>query len=145
MNVEQLYRKYELRLRRKVRARFPSCPIEVVEDACQHAWLEAWRRRRPVNFSWLYLVACFEALDLLGEKTVPLFLTEDGRDMDDTIAARELLRTVASLGPNQRMAVSDRLAGFSYHECMERRGKTYTWVNRHVREGRAAVRERLAA
>jgi DNA-directed RNA polymerase specialized sigma24 family protein len=35
-----------------------------------------------------------------------------------------------------------QLAGYSYKEIAERLGKTYTWVNRHLTEGRAELRGR---
>jgi DNA-directed RNA polymerase specialized sigma24 family protein len=37
-----------------------------------------------------------------------------------------------------------QLAGYSYKEIAERLGKTYTWVNRHLTEGRAELRRRRA-
>jgi hypothetical protein len=44
------------------------------------------------------------------------------------------------LKPDQRMALLLAAAGYSYREIGQRRGWTYTKVNRCVNEGRAALR-----
>ena len=63
-------------------------------------------------------------------------------DTELAVDARELLRALASLRWHQRAVLTLRLAGYSYKEIAERLGKTYTWVNRHLTEGRAELRRR---
>jgi len=49
------------------------------------------------------------------------------------------------LTPDQRTALILLAAGFSYREIADRRGWTYTKVNRSIAEGRAALRANGAA
>jgi hypothetical protein len=55
-----------------------------------------------------------------------------------------LLRSLTTLKPQQRAALSLPLAGYSYREIMERLGVTYTWINRRVTEVRQALRRAAA-
>ena len=55
--------------------------------------------------------------------------------------AREALAALAQLKPAQRTVIALKVAGYKYKEIQELcGGKTYTWVNRHITEGRAALR-----
>ena len=65
-------------------------------------------------------------------------------DTELAVEARELLRGLAGLRWHQRTVLTLQLAGYSYTEIAERLGKTYTWVNRHLTEGRAELRHRQA-
>jgi DNA-directed RNA polymerase specialized sigma24 family protein len=47
---------------------------------------------------------------------------------------------LASLKQRQRKTLALKVAGYSYREIQALRGVTYTNVNRHVSEGRAAAR-----
>jgi DNA-directed RNA polymerase specialized sigma24 family protein len=64
-------------------------------------------------------------------------------DTELAVEARTLLRALAGLRWHQRTVLTLQLAGYSYKEIAERLGKTYTWVNRHLTEGRAELRRRL--
>ena len=59
--------------------------------------------------------------------------------LDDRLEARELLARLDALNPGQRIALTCRLLGLSYEEAMQATGRTYTWVNRHITEGRRAL------
>ena len=62
------------------------------------------------------------------------------------MAMRELLEALAGLRPGQRRTLALKVAGFSYKEIQRLcGGKTYTWVNRHITEGRAALRAHVQA
>ncbi len=62
---------------------------------------------------------------------------------EELVCKREDARTrLGRLKPDQRMALILQAAGFSYREIGERRGWSYTKVNRCVNEGRAALRAR---
>jgi Sigma-70, region 4 len=65
-------------------------------------------------------------------------------DTELAVEARELLRALAGLRWHQRTVVTLQLAGYSYKEIAQRLGRTYTWVNRHLTEGRAELRRRQA-
>jgi DNA-directed RNA polymerase specialized sigma24 family protein len=58
--------------------------------------------------------------------------------------AREL-RSIAGLGRHRRTALTLRAVGYSYKEIQKLLGVTYTWGNRHVTEGRQALRQDDAA
>src|SRR4051794_41980403 len=59
--------------------------------------------------------------------------------LHDQLEARELVRRVNQLRPQQRVALTCRMLGLSYEEAMQATGHTYTWVNRHITEGRRAL------
>ena len=44
------------------------------------------------------------------------------------------------LTDNQRAALTLWSQGYRYMEIAEELGKTYTWANRHIKEGLAALR-----
>ena len=136
---------------------------ELAEDACAFAWLQLLRcqpdRERVVG--WLRVVARNEGLRLLRISRREPFLEDrphprhdaaSGEPLDwqellpapvDTelaVEARELLRSLAGLRWHQRTVLTMQLAGYSYKEIAERLGRTYTWVNRHLTEGRAELR-----
>lgn len=155
LDVETLYRECSDDLYRALRRRFDrSVPDALVEDACQAAWMIAWTHRDRISdespMGWLVTVARHELLALLragrhefatGEEAIAV----DRRcDLELALDAREALETLATLSTNQRRALSLKAAGYSYGELAELTGKTYTWVNRHLSEGRARLRE-LAA
>ena len=57
------------------------------------------------------------------------------------IELRQCSRRSPALKPAQRTTLALKAAGFKYKEIQELcGGKTYTWVNRHITEGRAALR-----
>jgi DNA-directed RNA polymerase specialized sigma24 family protein len=53
-------------------------------------------------------------------------------------------RALASL-PAKALPLLAVASGWSYDDLGERLGRTYSWVNRGVSEGRALARRRLAA
>jgi DNA-directed RNA polymerase specialized sigma24 family protein len=155
VDVEALFREHDQYLHRVLRRRFDaSVPTAVIEDACASAWAIAWAHRDRVldenPVGWLVTVAWRETLALLRKRrveassAVPLTFARDG-DPEAALEPREGLELVAQLGPNQRLAVGLQAGGFGYQEIAELTGKTYTWTNRHVSEGRARLRALAAA
>jgi DNA-directed RNA polymerase specialized sigma24 family protein len=67
----------------------------------------------------------------------PVWIAED-RDEDQRRAA-----LVSQLPAHQRLVLNLQAQGYSYQQICLATGKTYTWVNRHLHEGRARLR-RLA-
>jgi RNA polymerase sigma factor (sigma-70 family) len=155
VDVEALFREHDQYLKRVLRRRFDaSVPTAVIEDACASAWAIAWAHRERVRdenpVAWLVTVAWREALAQLRKRR-PETSTEsleaftgDG-DPEAAFEARERLELMRRLGPNQRLAVGLRAGGFSYDEIAELTGKTYTWTNRHVSEGRVRLRQLAAS
>lgn len=158
----ELYRRHHrallARTRRAVRA-----PEALIEDACQFAWLALCRHQpeRDNVLAWLGVVARHEALRLVGQwkRLTPassVSITDERgnrqefdpdltpapeRDPLDALDARATFDALAALKPAQRSALALKAFGFSYREIQRLCGdRTYTWVNRHITEGRAALR-----
>src|SRR5207248_11465148 len=95
---------------------------------------------------WLVTVAWHEALALLRKGRRERSSTEAGENVDDrfdlelALAAREALALLQALTANQRRALALQAAGYSYAELAAIAGKSLTWANRHVTEGRARLR-----
>jgi RNA polymerase sigma factor (sigma-70 family) len=158
VRIDALFRDYASQLERAILRRL-SCDRELARDACAHAWLQLGRRPagEPSQVhGWLFVVALHEGYRLLGRERRKLLESQpqpDGRQpvpLAERLAeprttelrheAREALRVLASLKPRQRETLALKAAGYSYREIQAIRGVTYTNVNRHVTEGRAAAR-----
>ena len=159
----ELYRRHARDLLARTR-RAVKAPEALIEDACQLAWTQFLRYQpepRENVVAWLTVVARHEAYRLVREYKSALpassitAIDEDGKttgfdpdlavgpDRDPLLEhdAREALAALAKLKPAQRAALALKVAGFRYKEIQSLcGGKTYTWVNRHITEGRAALR-----
>ena len=125
---------------------------DVAEEACAVAWLQLLRyqpERGPRLFGWLLTVARHEAYRLLRlEQREPSLEQLDrrpdhvgGRDPFEQLALAEQLALIAQLPARQRLALGLFARGYSYREICAATGQSYTWVNRHISEGRARVRK----
>ncbi len=76
--------------------------------------------------------------DVIAEKTAERSQSGPEERVVDLEEARRRLR---ALKANQRAAIGLQAAGLTYREIGERRGWTYTKVNRSITEGRAVLRE----
>ena len=153
------------RLLLRVTARRFGGSQELAEDACAFAWLQLlqYQPDREAVVGWLRVVARNEGLRLLRtsrrepsleDRPHPRHDVASGEPLDwqellaapaDTelaVEAREVLRALAGLRWHQRTVLTMQLAGYSYKEIALRLGRTYTWVNRHLTEGRAELRRR---
>jgi RNA polymerase sigma factor (sigma-70 family) len=160
----ELFRLHYTRLVRQVKSR-DGVPEAVAEDCASFAFLQLCRtqpHRCEQTPGWLRTVARYEAYawhrltrrfpsldegplrtDGEGGERVPA--SERVRapvDVDLAVDAREALRSLTGLGERRRAALTLQVAGFSYKEIQQLLGVSYTWVNRHITEGRAALRER---
>lgn len=152
---DELYRLHHDELHRAV-ARAVNAPRELIEDACQAAWL-ALLRNQPERCSivgWLRTVAIHEAyrlsardrrdarLERLGPETGDWQdITTDPRSVDDALEAHEALRILASLPARQREDLTLLVAGYSYEEIRHLTGgRTFSNVNKHLAKARARVR-----
>lgn len=122
---------------------------EEAEDACQFAWLQLLRYQpddRVRVAGWVYVVARRELLRTRRrhKATLDLELVERAPaaagDQLDALEARDLLELLPRLRAAQRLVLWLQLEGYSYREISALTGKTHTWVNRHISEGRAALR-----
>ena len=149
--VDRVFRDHHAELLRAVAARI-TAPWQVIEDACQTAWVQLMRYEPDLSRpgGWLFTVAAREAIRLRERDGRELSLDrhcEEHADpparsgLDDAVRAREALAALASLPPRQRDDLSASVAGFSYREIAERRGATYTNVNKQLARARAGVRD----
>ena len=136
--AERLLRLIERRLR---------VSRDIAEEACAFAWLQFVRLqpKREQVVGWLYTVAKHEAFALLrrrsGETPADeLPPTGTSGDLIDLVEARDTLRLIGRLKPQQRLVLRLRIEGHSYTAICELTGQSYTWVNRHLTEGRRALR-----
>jgi RNA polymerase sigma factor (sigma-70 family) len=151
---DDLYRRHQRDLQRAV-AHAVNAPRELIEDACQNAWIIMLRAQpdRISLFGWLYVVAIREAYRLCErerrhvhlETVVPTgswdAVIADAVSIDDILEAREALEVLASLPDRQRADLTLLVAGCSYAEIAEMTGgRTYTNVNKHLAKARARVR-----
>lgn len=144
--MEGLYRRFAATLTRKIRGRFPTAPVEVIEDACAHAWAELAKhpdvQTDPRVEGWLVVAAWHHAIRDYP-RAAPII---DGYDatsdqsVEDIVEAREALRAIARLRPRRRRVFERHVAGLSHAEIQEELGCSFTAVNRHVTESRAELR-----
>jgi DNA-directed RNA polymerase specialized sigma24 family protein len=160
---EELFQEHRERLVRLVRAD-TRAPRPVCEDAVSHAFEQLCLTQpgRERIAGWLRVVARNEAWRLLRKQArEPLAadaLKGEGPGgsrfsiaIDEVEAspvttelvleAHEALRTLARLKGRQRATLALKVAGYSYREIQALRRVTYTNVNRHMTEGRAAARK----
>jgi DNA-directed RNA polymerase specialized sigma24 family protein len=162
--VEEVFNDWNRRILSSLRRRFPAVPVATLEDGAAFAW-ERLATKPPAGdenvLGWLIVVARHEVLKLLRRWDEPVDPTPDykrerkidldwrraelatANALDDELEAREVVRRVNELRPQQRIALTCRLLGLSYKEAQQATGHTYTWVNRHIVEGRRALVEEL--
>jgi RNA polymerase sigma factor (sigma-70 family) len=120
---------------------------EMAEDAVAYAWMQLVRKHpehdNPVG--WLYTVAKHEAFALI--RTAARYQPAEQVEPDERapappriVEARRKLALLDRLKPQQCLVLRLRMAGLSYREICQCTGRTHTWVNRHVTEGRQALR-----
>lgn len=162
--IDALYRRLARPLARMLQRR-TGAPPEIVDDACAFAWAQLVAvppdQVDERIGGWLYVVASRECWRLLGKQDASPF--DDAGEDDERgpeiervpspedveargIAAVESDRiraALATLKPAQRLVLLMRARGYSYDQIAESTGKTYTWVNRHLAEGKAALKRAL--
>jgi DNA-directed RNA polymerase specialized sigma24 family protein len=145
--VEAVFDDWNDAILRSLRRRFGGTPLATLEDGAAFAWEQFAKQPPPDDYAlgWLRLVARNEVLRLLRRWEQPIEGPPPDSDVRDTfdvdLEARELLRHIGTLRPGQRTALTCRLLGLTYKEAERATGHTYTWVNRHVVEGRRALEE----
>jgi RNA polymerase sigma factor (sigma-70 family) len=157
----ELFRRHFDRLVRLTQ-RDTGVPEAVAEDCAAFAFLQLCRHqpKRDRIGGWLRAVARHEAFAWhrgrrrlrpaaeVGDPgpSTPVVERVPARlDVELAHEALELLRSIAALGTHRRTALTLRAAGYSYRDIEQLLGVSYTWVNRHVTEGRQALRRADAA
>lgn len=125
---------------------------DLVDDACAFAWMraaECWPVG-PNAIGWLILTARRHAWRMQANRrgrdvaeVVPS-VEPVARDLAEEVEQRAALAALADLSRNQRLALTGRAIGLSYAEIAAATGHQWTWANRHVTKGRAALRAALA-
>jgi RNA polymerase sigma factor (sigma-70 family) len=152
---DALYRRHHHTLQRAVASAVRASP-ELIEDACQMAWMTLLRTQpeRTAIFAWLRRVAIHESYRLstlerrtthfdhsTDEAAVALGLIADPEALDSTCEAREALRALSALPERQRRDLTLHVAGYTYNEiALLTGGRTYTNVDKTIGKARARVR-----
>jgi DNA-directed RNA polymerase specialized sigma24 family protein len=127
-------------------------PRDLAEDSAQEALLIL--HKKPRSFAsaehrrnWLMVVARHEALRELArrDREVPRAEAAVVVHDPDLALVMDARRALASLPADKALPLLAVASGWSYDELSERLGRTYSWVNRGVSEGRALARRQLAA
>jgi RNA polymerase sigma factor (sigma-70 family) len=143
---DALFRLHHQRLVARIQRRL-GISREMAEDAVAFAWMQLVRtepeHENPVG--WLYTVAKHEAFALIraAARDQPVEEVQPDHSAPPPAHILESRRTLAlidQLKPQQRTVLRLRMAGLSYKEISQHTGHTYTWVNRHLTEGRQALR-----
>ena len=161
-NVSAFYAREADRLLAAVRKRTRAGTEQVVEDACQHAWL-ALVRRQDISLDargarWLITVATHEAWRLARPRDTPVGSFR-GQDVDNgelpepeslesdvqerALELAEYAERVAHLStlrPLERRDLLLKAAGFSYDEIAAMTESTASQVNHHLARGRRRLR-----
>ena len=97
--------------------------------------------------AWLAVVAWHEALRELRrrDREVPQAEAPAIAHDADLALVIDARRALTGLPRNRVVPLLAIASGWSYAELCERLGRTHSWVNRGVSEGRALARRQLAA
>jgi DNA-directed RNA polymerase specialized sigma24 family protein len=153
-DVDELYRRQSHKLHRSV-AGAVRAPNELIEDACQTAWMIMLRAQPRCHsaFGWLRAVAIHEAYRLIATESHlktgacarsqtedVLLQLPDQPSLEDILDARDTLRLLAALPERQRTDLALKVAGYSYKEIQTRTpGRTWTNVNHSLVKARARI------
>jgi RNA polymerase sigma factor (sigma-70 family) len=142
--VEQQFAESFDYLARRLARRF-GCSLDDAEDAVQVAFMRLIEYRPEGNVGgWLFTVAKHELFrrlrDLKREQPEADAQNETTSDLD-RLEATQVLALLGELKPQQQRCLTLQALGFSYDEIRDLTGQTYAWVNRHLTEGRRALRE----
>lgn len=160
---EQLFREYNTKLVRLLAHGQRGSCLMLAEDAASFAWMTLWTRREADDVDletvrgWLFTTAKHKLWRMLDKREVnaepgTLFavLTAPEHDPLDRLEAHEQLGHLADLKYAQQRALVLQAQGYSYHEIGAMFGHptpvgvvNNTWANRHIREGRDALRKAI--
>ena len=153
---EQLFERYQARLRRRVAFEINTSP-EIVDDACAYAWMRliACQPRRETVYGWLVTVARNEALQLdqaarvRSSRQRSLDIAEHTADVADpthdgfelAMDLQDLRARLLELSPRERETVLLHAAGWRYAQLAERLGISQSRVSHLFTRGVQRMRE----
>jgi DNA-directed RNA polymerase specialized sigma24 family protein len=147
--VERVYASCQARLHRAVGTAIRDVGAELVEDACQDAWLAAilsqdriWGTEDEQLYAYVKRSAIRRGWKLAADRrrTVELTVEQpDVRDVHELVLARDRL-SLAGASERQRRMLWLLGAGFSHAEIAQVIGATMRTVERQIRRGRSALR-----
>lgn len=127
-------------------------PRDIAEDSAQEALLILHKKPRSFESAehrrnWLLVVGRHQGLRELRRRAREVPRAEAAVVVHDpdlalTIDVRQAL---ARLPANKALPLLAVASGWSYDELGQRLGRTFSWINRGVSEGRALARRRLDA
>ena len=127
-------------------------PQDIAEDSAQEALLILHKKPRAFESAehrrnWLLVVGRHHALRELRRRTREIPRAEAAVVVHDPDLALiiDVRQAMASLPANKALPLLAVASGWSYDELSERLGRTFSWINRGVSEGRALARRRLDA
>lgn len=143
--VEQQFAESFDRLASQLARRF-RCSLDDAEDAMQIAFMRLVERQPEGNIAgWLFTVAKHELFIRLRElrREQPEAEAENLATVDlrEHLDIADLVALLGALKPQQRRCLVLQAFGYSYAEIGEETGQSFTWVNRHLTEGRRALRD----
>lgn len=150
----ELFQLHNRKLVNVIRRRF-RLSEEEARDVVQFAWLKFLEKQpaRTNVFGWLYTTAKHEVYARsrrAKRERAAEQVSEQSHDLDlpaqlDRAEVGRLLRTLmrTRLTENQRAALTLWAQGYRYKEVAHVLGKTFTWANRHITEGIAALRRAM--
>lgn len=146
--IERLYRTHQARLRRAVRGAVRGVGAELVEDACQDAWLTVLRNQDRIRvgedrqlYGYVVTTAIRRGRKLAahGRRIAALELERpDPLDVYERIVALDRLR-LAGASERQRRMLWLLGLGFSHAEIAVATGSTPRIVDRQLQRGRRAL------
>lgn len=132
----------------------------VLEDACQHAWLQLVRRHDVTldrhGFWWLHRVAVHQVFAITSREAcehpmdpldlgAPTVECTGGRDVAETAEHHELIALVDRLPVRQRRLILLHVSGFTYDEITRMTGDSHRTVERQLLRARRELRRAQAA
>lgn len=142
--IASLYAEFSQELQARVARQFSNLDAGLIEEACSHAWEQISARATlpPEPKAWLTRVAYNAAIALYNQRTgeVADAVAPDASHEFDTATHAALRAAIATLKPQQRVVLTLWADGYRYDEIAALTGQTGTWVNRHLAEGKDALR-----
>ncbi len=152
--VGKLFAEQSLRVRRMVRARARGSE-QLVEDACQLAWMRLVQRRESVRregaTAWLVRTAMHEVLKQMQREARDFSLEVWGEDpdapaprrtpplIDELAEQRARLRAIGSLPSRQQRLMWLQAAGLTYDEMASNTGTTSRTVERQLERAKRTL------
>jgi DNA-directed RNA polymerase specialized sigma24 family protein len=148
IDIERLYRTHCPRVRKAVAGGVGGVGPELIEDACQDAWLAAFRNRDRLHadrpeavYGYVVKTAIRRAWKLAAgrQRMAELELDlPDGLDLEARVIAHDALQ-LSGASERQRRMLWLKALGLSHAEVADATGSSVRAVDRQLRRGRRAL------